>query len=197
LKESADERPTGEVTEWLLRWSDGDRDALQRLMPLVYRELRRQASFQLRRERGDHTLETAALVHEAFLRLVDQQRCRWQSRAQFFAIAARMMRRILVDHARRRSYLKRGSPALRLVVDDMDQIPARSPHDWLALDEALARLAAQEPTQSQVVEMHFFGGLTHEEIAAVIGVSVPTVVRKWRLARAWLYRDLKEDRRGS
>jgi RNA polymerase sigma factor (TIGR02999 family) len=176
----------GDITRWLREWSQGDEAALDRLMPAVYGELRRLAAGRLRRERGDHTLETAALVHEAYLRLVEQAHVKWANRAHFLAVAARMMRRVLVDHARRRRYLKRGGAVRRLEIADLDEVPARG-RDWLALDDALNRLAALDQVQSRIVEMHFFGGLTHEEIAAVLGVSVPTVVRRWRAARAWLY----------
>jgi RNA polymerase sigma factor (TIGR02999 family) len=184
------EPSSGDVTQWLVRWSEGEEDALARLMPLVYNELRRLAAVRLGRERGDHTLETSALVHEAYLRLVDQKRVQWQDRAHFFSIAARIMRRVLVDHARRRGYAKRGGGAPHAGLDALDNVAASSPSDWLALDEALTRLAALDLEQSRIVELHFFGGLTYEEIAAVMGLSVPTLVRRWRLARAWLYREL-------
>jgi RNA polymerase sigma factor (TIGR02999 family) len=185
--------PPGDVTTWLLSWSRGDEDALGHLMPVVYDELRRRAASCLRRERADHTLDAAALVHEAYLRLIDQRRARWKNRAHFFAIAARVMRRVLVDHARRRGYRKRGGEARLLTVEDLDQLPAGPSTDWLALDDALERLAAEDPEQGRIVELHVFGGLTHAEIAAVVGVSVPTVVRRWRMARAWLYRHLHGD----
>jgi RNA polymerase sigma factor (TIGR02999 family) len=178
------------VTGWLLRWSRGDPEALGRLMPAAYDELRRRAGGCLRRERADHTLDARALVHEAYLRLRGQGRVRWRNRAQFFAVAARFMRRILVDHARRRGYLKRGGGARRLEAADLDRIPARPPEGGPALDDALRRLAFHHPEQRRIVELHFFAGLSHGEIAALLGVSVPTVVRRWRMARAWLYRCL-------
>jgi RNA polymerase sigma-70 factor (ECF subfamily) len=178
------------VTELLLAWGDGDRQALDRLVPLVYAELRRQAQSQLARERGSHTLQPTALVHEAFLRLVDQRTARWQNRAQFFGVAAQLMRRILVDHARARGAAKRGGGALRISLDDAGE-PAVSPEtDILQLNQALERLAAQDGRQARVVELRYFGGLSTEEAAAVLEVSEVTVKRDWAMAKAWLYREL-------
>jgi RNA polymerase sigma-70 factor (ECF subfamily) len=178
------------VTELLVEWSRGDEDALRELMPLVHAELRRIAAGYLRRERPNHTLEPTALVHEAYLRLVDQRRTSWRNRAHFFAVAAGLMRRILVDHARRRSYLKRGGGARAVTLPEIAASPNGGP-DILALDEALADLEALDGRRRQIVELRFFGGLTQEEIAEALGVSVSTVERQWRLARAWLYRRLR------
>jgi RNA polymerase sigma factor (TIGR02999 family) len=182
-----------DVTEWLLSWSRGDQSALVQLMPSVYAELCRLAKSYLRREREGHTLETASLVHEAYLRLVDQRRVQWENRSHFYAVASQLMRRILMDHARRHHSAKRGGDSRRLAIDDLDQLPGASPRRWLELDEALQRLSLLDSTQGQIIEMHFFGGLTHEEIASVLGISVPTVNRRWRMARAWLYRHLTSD----
>lgn len=179
-----------EVTEILHEWSGGDPDAPARLMPLVYNELRRQARNYLARERGAHTLQPTALVHEAYLRLVDQTRISWQNRAHFFGIAANMMRRILVDHARAHASEKRGGAAVRLSIDDL-QIPLEQrAADLIALDEALEKLIKFDERKAKIVEMRFFGGLTDEEIAEVLGVSSRTVLRDWKTARLWLYREL-------
>lgn len=181
----------GDVTQLLLRWGEGDRRALEDLMPMVYDQLRSLAASQLRRERGDHTLEPTALVNEAFIRLIDQSRVSWDSRSHFFAIAARMMRRILVDHARRLAYAKRGGDQQRVELSDVFALSAERAPELLALDEALESLAAIAPRQAQVVELRHFGGLTRDEVAAALGISVPTVARHWSAARAWLYRHLE------
>ena len=182
----------GELTELLRAWGGGDRLALAELMDRVYRELKAMAAAQLRSERRDHTLQPTALVNEAFLRLVDQERADWRCRAQFFDVAARMMRRILVDHARRRNRLKRGGavagwePMTALSVE-----PATGgDEDVLELDRALTSLEALAPRQARVVELHFFGGLSVDETAEVVGCSRSTVSREWRLARLWLAREL-------
>lgn len=180
----------GEVTRLLLAWSDGDEHALADLMPRVYDELRSLAASYLRRERPGHTLQTSALVHEAYLRLVDQTRVRWHDRRHFFGIAAQAMRRVLVDHARGHLYAKRGGGARRLSLDEALTAAAESAPELVALDEALDRLAAADPQQAKIVELRFFGGLTGEEIGELLGVSVSTVTRGWRLARAFLYRSL-------
>jgi len=158
------------------------------LVPLVYRELRKQAASCLRRERPDHTLPPTALVHEAYLRLIGQNRVTWQNRAQFFGVASQMMRRILVDHARRDGAAKRPGAGLKVILDD--RIGASAPPDCelLLLDQALNDLAAFDPRQGHLVELRYFGGLSEEEIAAVLGVSRSTVTREWQSARAWLYR---------
>lgn len=182
-------RPPGDLTQWLERWSRGDAQALERLMPAVYDQLRRLAGAQLRRERLDHTLEAAGLVNEAYLRL-STQRVRCRDRGHFFSIASCLMRRVLVDHARSRLYAKRGGGRVRCGTDALEDAVAEAPGDWAALHDALARLRALAPEQARIVELHFFDGLTHDEVAARLGVSVPTVVRRWRSARAFLYRAL-------
>jgi len=185
-------KPTEGITQLLVRWGGGDQRALEELMPLVYDELHRLARSYLRRERRDHTLQPTALVHEAYLRLVDQRGAAWNSRSQFFGIAARMMRRILVDHARLHAAAKRGDGAYKLSLDKADQQVSQQAVDLLALDEALDRLAAFSPQQSRIVELRYFGGLTIEETAAVVGVSHATVEREWGVARAWLRRELSQ-----
>ena len=181
---------SGEVTELLIHWSNGDEQARDRLMPLVYDELRRLAARYLRRERVDHTLQTTALAHEAYLRLVDQRRVQWRDSVHFLALAAQMMRRILTDHARSHRYAKRGGGARKLSLDQAPQLAARQMPDVLRVDEALTELGRVDGELAQIVELRFFGGLKNDEIAEALGVSVPTVVRRWRLAKAWLYRYL-------
>ena len=182
----------GEVTALLHDWSGGDRRALERLMPLVYDELRRLAASYLRSERRDHTLQPTALVHEAYLRLVDQRSTDWRNRAHSFGIAAQMMRRILVDHARRRLAAKRSGVAAPVSTESVDAgAPDRST-EVLALDRALEKLERLDPTQARVVELRFFAGLTVEETAEVAKVSPATVKREWRTARAWLRREIGE-----
>ena len=181
-----------DVTQILHKWSDGDADAPARLMPLVYDELRRQARNYLARERGSHTLQPTALVHEAYLRLVDQTRVNWQNRAHFFGMAASMMRRILIDYARAHATEKRGGASVRLSVDDV-QIPLEQRAAGLiALDDALEELAKFDGRKARIVEMRFFGGLTDEEIAEVLGVTTRTVWRDWKTARLWLFRELSQ-----
>jgi RNA polymerase sigma factor (TIGR02999 family) len=180
----------GEVTRLLKAWSEGDNAALGQLTPLVYDELRRLAARYMRRERPGHTLQTSALINEAYLRLVDSRGVQWQNRAHFFGVSAQMMRRILVDFARARQNLKRGGGAQHASLDEaMVSAPERST-DLLALDEALERLAALSPRQSRVVVLRYFGGLTEEEMAEVLNVSPRTVRNDWGLARAWLFREL-------
>ena len=180
-----------DITQMLIDWSNGDREALERLMPVVYTELRRQAARHLRRERVGHTLQTTDLIHEAYLRLVDQKNVRWQNRAHFFAVAAQSMRRILVDHARRRHRAKRGGSGLALPLDDGLLVAAEeSGVDLLALDEAMTRLAAIDERQNRIVELRFFSGLSIEETAAVLGVSLTTVKDDLNLAKAWLRREM-------
>lgn len=178
------------VTELLLAWGEGDRQALDRLVPLVYAELKRQAGRQLARERGSHTLQPTALVHETVLRLVDQRSARWKNRAQFHGVAAQLMRRILVDHARSRGAAKRGGDALRISLDDAPEAAAPPETDVLVLHQALERLAALDERQAEVVELRYFGGLSIEEVAVVQQVSEITVKRDWAMAKAWLYREL-------
>ena len=187
-------RPTSSsVTELLRAWSDGDKAALDQLIPVVYDELRRQASRYLRRERPGHTLQTTALVNEAYLRLVDQKNVRWQNRAHFFGIAAQLMRRILVDHARTKHRAKRGGAALRVSINDAMVMTKDRDIDLVALDEALNHLAKLDPQQSKVVELRFFSGLNVEETAEVLGISPATVKRDWSVAKAWLHREISGD----
>ena len=181
------------VTQLLVEWGGGDRAALDRLLPLVFDELRRLAASYLRRERAGHTLQPTALVNEAYLRLIDQEGAQWQNRAPFFGIAANLMRQILVDHARQRSADKRGGSQLqRLSLTQAERLVKQEELDVLALNEALERLAEFDPQQARIVELKFFGGLTIEETAEVLGVSHATVEREWKLARAWLRRELSD-----
>ncbi|MDQ3255316.1 MAG: sigma-70 family RNA polymerase sigma factor [Acidobacteriota bacterium] len=175
------------VTQLLAAWGDGDQAARDELMPLVYGELRRMARQCLSRERPGHTLQTSALINEAYLRLVDQQDIRWQGRAHFYGIAARLMRQILVDYARRRGYAKRGGDVRRVPLDEAMVVSEERAAEVVALDDALKSLAEIDPRKSQVVELRFFGGLSIEETAVVLGVSEGTVRRDWALAKAWLH----------
>ena len=180
-----------DVTSMLIQWSDGDRAALDRLMPVVYEELHRIAERYFRRERPDNTLQATALVNEAYLRLVKQSGVNWQNRAQFFAIAATTMRRILVERARARNASKRGSGDYKLELTDVSDLTGNSSRiDLLALDKALDELGSFDPQQLRIVECKFFGGLSIEETAEVIRVSPATVKREWALAKAWLFREL-------
>lgn len=180
-----------EVTGLLRAWSSGEDSALKQLTPLVHQELRRLAHHYMAGERPDHTLQTTALVNEAYVRLVDCRKVKWQDRAHFFAISARLMRRILVDYARTRRYLKRGGAAQRISLDDGMSISAQPGEDVMALDEALTELAGFDPRMARVVELRFFGGLSVEETADVLKVCGGTVMRDWRMARAWLLRELR------
>ena len=184
----------GDVTALLVRWSSGDATALAALVELIYDDCRRIAARQLRRERPGHSLDPTSLVHELYLRLVDQRRATWENRAQFFGIVARMMRRILVDHARGRRRAKRGGSAMMvsLAAASEEAENART-SDLLAIDEALERLAAIDEDQVRIIELRFFAGLTVEETAHVLGRSPRTVKREWRLAKAWLFRELQEE----
>ena len=175
-----------EVTRLLVDWGNGDQAALDELIPLVYDELRRLAGRYMRRESQDHTLQTSALINEAYLRLIDHQCVQWQNRAHFFGVAARQMRHILVDHARSRSRAKRGGRAPMGSLADQ-AVMVEEVAEVLALDEALKNLAEIDPRKSQIVEMKFFGGLTTEEVAEVLKVTTRTVEREWRKAKAWLY----------
>lgn len=180
------------VTQLLIDWGSGDQAALDKLMPLVYGELRRLATNYLRRERVGHTLQPTALVNEAYLKLVDQKNARWQNRAQFFGISAQLMRRILVDHARQHQAAKRGGPdQQRLSITRAGREVIESPVDLLALNEALDELAKMDPQQCRIVELKFFGGLSIEETAEVLAIGHATVERDWKLARAWLRRQLE------
>ena len=180
-----------DVTSLLLSWGGGDRGALDRLVPLVYTELRRVAHHRMQAERRDQALQTTALVHEAYLRLIDVTRVQWKDRAHFFAVSAQMMRRVLIDAARERDALKRGGGAVRVAFDEARAGTPGLSVDLLALDEALEALATFDPRKARVVELRYFGGLTVDETAAVVGVSVETVMRDWRMARLWLLRALR------
>jgi RNA polymerase sigma-70 factor, ECF subfamily len=183
--------PAG-ITQLLIDWSNGDQAALDKLMPLVYAELRRLATNYLRRERNSHTLQPTALVNEAYLRLVGQKNAKWQNRSQFFAISAQLMRRILVDHARRHQAEKRGgSEQQRLSITSVEEVLAQPAVDVLALNEALDELSQMDPQQGRIVELKFFGGLSIDETAEVLGISHSTVEREWKSARAWLRRQLE------
>ena len=179
-----------DVTALLQAWSDGDRGALDRLTPIVYDELRRLARRYLRRERTGHSLQTTVLVNEAYVRLVDYKRMQWQNRAHFFAVSAQLMRRILVEHARRHN-LKRGGGLQHVSLEEAGEVGGGRPTDLVALDDAMNALARLDPRKARVVEMRFFGGLSVEETAEVLNVSPVTVMRDWSTARAWLYRELK------
>lgn len=178
------------VTKLLVQWSAGDPEALDALIPLVYEELRRVARYYLKQEKQSHTLSSTALVHEAYLRLVNQKDVTWQNRAHFFGVAAQMMRRILVDHARHHGYAKRGGGALTLALEEAVATPQRRELNLVALDDALDSLAKLDDRQRRMVELRFFGGLSIEETSEVLGVSAPTVKREWASARAWLFREI-------
>jgi RNA polymerase sigma factor (TIGR02999 family) len=182
---------TQEVTQLLAKLSSGDRTALDELLPLVYDELRRLADRYLRRERSDHTLQATALVNEAYLRLVDQN-VPWQNRAHFFGVAAEMMRRILVDHARSHQAQKRGSGGVKLSLDEAINMSDERAADLISLDEALNALAQFDPQKSRIVELRFFAGLSIEETAKVLGIGTATVIRQWRMAKAWLYHEVSK-----
>jgi RNA polymerase sigma factor (TIGR02999 family) len=185
--------PGQDVTQILRRWSDGDSDAPARLMPLVYEDLRRRAAEYLRRERPDHTLQATALVHEAYLKLVDQNHASWRDRAHFSSVAAHLMRRILVQHARMHNAGKRGGKWEKLYLDETRELSQERQPDLVALDDALQRFTATYPREGMVVELKFFGGLGANEIAQVLDVSEKTVLRDWNFAKLWLRRDLTEN----
>jgi RNA polymerase sigma-70 factor, ECF subfamily len=188
-RSSTGEPPPGDVSTLLRAWSDGDQRALDRLTPIVYDELRRLARRYMKRERAGHSLQTTALVHEAYMRLVDYRRMHWQNRAHFLAVSAQAMRRILVDHARRHN-VKRGAGAEHVSLDAAAVLDAGRSTDFESLDDALNALAEHAPRKARVVELRFFGGLSVEETAEVLHVSPITVMREWKSARAWLYREL-------
>jgi len=181
-----------EITELLVAWGAGDRAALDKLTPLVYDELHRLAHQYMRRERPGHTLQTSALLNEAFVRLVDQRDVQWRNRAHFFGIAAQMMRRILVDYARSRHYAKRGGGGQRVSLDEAALVSKSRAAEVIELDDALTALADVDQRKSQIVELRFFGGLSIEEAAEVLGVSPGTVMRDWTLAKAWLHRRISK-----
>jgi RNA polymerase sigma factor (TIGR02999 family) len=182
-----------EITQMLVAWSNGRQEVLTELMPLVYDELRRLAAHYLRHERPDHTLQPTALVHEAYLRLVDQTNVRWQNRAHFFGIAAKLMRQILVNHALAHRAAKRSGTAIKLTLDEAAGLSKQQDVDLVALDEALTRLAALGPQQGRIVELRFFGGLTIEETAEVLRISPASVKREWTMAKAWLHCELTKN----
>ncbi|MFL6236753.1 MAG: sigma-70 family RNA polymerase sigma factor [Thermoanaerobaculia bacterium] len=182
--------PTSDVTKLLQDWSQGDASALEKLIPLVFEDLRQIAGRLFQRESEGHTLQPTALVSEVYLRLMDQHKVQWQNRKQFFGVAALMMRRILVDYAKGKHAAKRGSGALKVQLDETIAVPELRDVDVVALDEALTRLAEIDSRQEQIVDMRFFMGLSHEKIAEILDVSVTTVKREWRTARLWLFREL-------
>jgi RNA polymerase sigma factor (TIGR02999 family) len=182
--------PPNQVTQLLVRWRDGDRQAFDLLVPIVYQELRQIAGRYLSGERAGHTLQSTALVNEAYFRMVQQDLPEWQNRAHFFAVAAQVMRQILVDHARARRALKRGGDSARVSLEQAENQAIPMDSDLVALDEALTALTQLDPQQGRVVELKFFGGLSNEDTSAVLGVSTSTVKRDWTMARAWLYREL-------
>ena len=182
-----------QITELLAEWRDGNQSALDELYPLVYDELHRLARRYMSRERKDHTLQTTALINEAYVRMVDQKNVNWANRSHFFAISAQIMRRILIDHARRHAYAKRGGGAQQVSLEEVAAIAPEQGREMLRLDEALKTLAERDPRRSQVVELRYFGGLNNEEIAGVLHVSENTVTRDWNMARAWLYQQLTEN----
>ncbi|MCM3874295.1 MAG: sigma-70 family RNA polymerase sigma factor [Pyrinomonadaceae bacterium] len=190
------ETSSDEVTRLLRDWGNGNQQALEKLVPLIYSELRQIAHKCLYRERPGHTLQTTALVHEAYLKLIDQRDARWQNRAHFFAIASQAMRRILIDNARRHTAVKRGGPAENLPLEEAATISLEPDPILLPLDEALTKLAEIDPQQSRIVELRFFGGLTIEETAEVMSSSIDTVKREWAMARAWLRQTMSDDASG-
>jgi RNA polymerase sigma-70 factor (ECF subfamily) len=185
--------PTNEITAQLLAWNQGDAEALERLIPVVYRELRRMAQHHLRSENSGHTLQPTALVHEAYLRLIDQTQVEWQNRAHFFGIAAQMMRRILVDHAKAKHRDKRGGGAVPLSLDEALNYGHERADELVALDDALLELAAFDDRKSRVVELRYFGGLSVDETAQALDISPKTVIRDWNMAKSWLYQQLSNE----
>ena len=181
-----------DVTQLLVDWSNGDQAALDKLLPLVNAELRQLAKRYMRRESPGHTLQTSALVNEAYLRLIDQNHVQWQNRAHFLGIAAQLMRRILIDHARGHQYAKRGGGAVQVSLDETVAVTEARAAELLAVDEALEKLTAMDARKGRIVELRFFSGMTEEETAEVMGISTPTVQREWRAAKAWLRRMLTE-----
>jgi RNA polymerase sigma-70 factor, ECF subfamily len=185
-----------DVTRLLLAWSQGDQAALDELLPLVNAELHRLAAYYMRRESPGHTLQTSALVNEAYLRLIDQRQVQWQNRAHFFGIAAQLMRRILLDHARSRQQARRGGGLRQVSLDEAATVGQRAA-ELIALDDALNDLAALDARKSQIVELRFFGGLSNEEVAEVTGLSLRTIEREWRKAKVWLHQSISKGSKGS
>ena len=184
------QEPPHQITQLLAEWSEGNQSALDELYPLVYEELHRLARRYMSREKKGHTLQTTALINEAYVRLVDQRNVHWANRSHFFAISAQIMRRILIDHARRHAYAKRGGGAQQVSLEEVATVARDLGSDLVRLDEALKTLAEMDPRRSQVVELRYFGGLNNEEIAGVLKISENTVTRDWNMARAWLYQQL-------
>ena len=189
----AESQTPQDVTQLLVDWSKGDQSAADKLFPLVYGELKRTARRYLQKEKPGHTLQTTALVNEAYLRLIDQTRVQWQNRSQFYGIAAQMMRRILVDHARSHARLRRGGQAHKISLDDIATLSDERAAELISLDEALESLAKLDARRSRVVELRFFGGLSNSEIATLLNIAPNTVMRDWNVARAWLYRELQKN----
>jgi len=185
--------PSQNITGLLLDWQQGDQSAIEKLTPIIYDELRRIAHRYVRRERQDHTLETTALVNEAYLRVAGQQQTKWQNRAHFFAVTAQVMRHILIDHARRRGCLKHGGEGQTVALEEASMMSDERAKEIMALDEALRELAKVDPRKSRVVELRYFGGLSLEETAEVLNISLMTVRRDWRAAKAWLYKAVTSD----
>jgi RNA polymerase sigma factor (TIGR02999 family) len=181
-----------EVTQLLINWSKGDKAALEKLAPLVHSELRRLARRYLGREHPGHTLQTSALINEAYIRLIDQDSVQWQNRAHFFAVAAQVMRHILVDHARAHLYAKRGGGALKLPLDEAEALTGQRAAELVALDDALNTLTILDSRKSRIIELRFFGGLTIEETAEAMNISPKTVTREWRSAKAWLHHEMSK-----
>ena len=187
------QQSSAEITQLLLAWGKGDQNALNELMPLVYAELRKLARNYMRGQRPGHTLQTTALVNEAYLRLIDSSRVNWQNRTHFFAISAQLMRRVLVDFARAKQSLKRGGERIQVTLDEKIEAQTENTTDLVALDEALQKLAEMNQRQAKIVELRYFGGLSEEEIGETLKVSYRTVRRDWNIAKAWLYRELNRN----
>lgn len=185
------EQLNSEITQILQDWNDGNEDAKERLLPFVYDELKRHARYLMFSERNDHTLQPTALVHEAFIKLTEDAGIQWRDRSHFYGIASRLMRQILVDHARRRATAKRGANPIHFSIDDVDIPVEERAHSILVLDEVLERLERMDEQQAKIVEMRFFGGMNNKEIAEALGISQRTVARDWETARLWLYRELR------
>jgi RNA polymerase sigma factor (TIGR02999 family) len=187
-------QPSNEITELLIAWSGGDKNALDEVMQIVYEELHRLAHRHLAKERQDHTLQTTALVNEAYLKLIDQKRVKWQSRSHFFALSSQLMRRILVDYARSRQYAKRGGGASALPLDEALIVAPGRAAEMIALDEALTELAKHDERKARIVELRFFAGMSIDETSELLGVSPGTVMKDWTLAKAWLQREMQRSR---